>query len=51
MSKREEMFKANFIIRKELWKEFKKITKANDTNASYTIIELIKEYIDEKKNA
>jgi ferritin len=50
MKKQKEMFKANFNIRKELWEEFKKVVKENDTNASYTIVNFIKEYIDEKKN-
>lgn len=41
-----KIIRANFNIKEELWSKFKKLVKQKDTNASYTIIQLIKNYIE-----
>lgn len=39
------LVQANITVEKELWEEFKKVSKANDENASMLIRKYIKEYL------
>lgn len=47
--KTKKMKHANITVESELWEEFKKLTKENDSDASKEIRKFIKEYLKSMK--